>query len=854
MAVGAGVLAGRALRGGRGALAGLALVVALGGGASLGAAVAAHRTDHAYGDYVRDAELAELVVNPSLRTKAMDAAIRSFDGVDAVHVDTLLFASALTTKATKLSEAGKGDELAQVRGSVDGRYVDIDRPAIAEGREPSGEREVFVSTDYRPKLERLLGRELEVGGPLEIGIFWPGTFDLGSDPETIVEPLGTEMLRISGFGTLPNEVLPEELYPREQLVVSQDVTRRYFCLEDLGDATDFATAYAALIPEDCASTYDYYALSVRGGAEGVRSIRRQFDEAVERLNAEVAPQLQEQGIGYYYISQDRADQDAAVRETTRPTVLTLQALALVAALATLTVAGLMVARQARRDIDVHRSLRSVGATRGQIARWATIPPVAAAVGGLVAALMIAYASSPLAPVGTMRGLAPSPGPSAPAAAVLPVAGALAVGLAAVIAAVLVRSSWRASRGRESSGVGRQGRIGKLVRRGRPALSTGVGAAVDGRRAGAGVAAMLGCVVATAAAAAAIVYGASLADLVDEPQAYGWPWDVSVITGAGYGDTETQEVEERLARSDVASDVVDHSHFSFDPSLVIADRPTPTVFGWPNAFDTELPVLEGRAPERAGETLLGEATADVLDLGIGDEVDIESNEFGPLALRVVGIGVMPTLGPFVADRAGLGTGAFTLVDAEVDEVRTPSLTGIRLRDGVSASAVLDRLRPDLKAWDASSTVPVAHDGPVRPPEIVDVSDMRLAPLVLGGGLLLSLTLGLWLVVTLSVRDRRRELAVLRAIGFGDRDVQSSVRWQGLTLIAVGVVFGVPLGIIGGRYAWQLFADRLGVVPGATVPLTWLALEVTLTLLLGLLAVTLPARAAARVKPAEALQVA
>ena len=53
MARGAGLLAGRALRGGRWSLLGLALVVALGGGASIGAAVAAYRTDHAYGDYVR---------------------------------------------------------------------------------------------------------------------------------------------------------------------------------------------------------------------------------------------------------------------------------------------------------------------------------------------------------------------------------------------------------------------------------------------------------------------------------------------------------------------------------------------------------------------------------------------------------------------------------------------------------------------------------------------------------------------------------------------------------------------------------------------------------------------------------
>ena len=144
--------------------------------------------------------------------------------------------------------------------------------------------------------------------------------------------------------------------------------------------------------------------------------------------------------------------------------------------------------------------------------------------------------------------------------------------------------------------------------------------------------------------------------------------------------------------------------------------------------------------------------------------------------------------------------------------------------------------------------------MRSPEIVNVSELRVAPLVLGGVLLASLALGLWLAVTLSVRDRRRELAVLRALGFAGRDVRRSVRWQGLTLVAVGLVVGIPLGIIGGRAAWRFFADQLGVIPRTSVPLSWLALEVLLTAVLGWFAVALPARAAARVSPTESSRLA
>ncbi len=379
----------------------------------------------------------------------------------------------------------------------------------------------------------------------------------------------------------------------------------------------------------------------------------------------------------------------------------------------------------------------------------------------------------------------------------------------------------------------------------------MGAALDTRRAGVGIAAMVGCVVATAAAAAAIVFGASLAELVDEPETYGWPWDVAVITGGGYGDTAIDVVDERLAQPDVRDDVVDHGFYSFDPALLLGDRPAPVVFGWSGRTAGDFPVREGRAPTRTGEALVGEETAERLDLAIGDAVAVESTEFGALDLEVVGVGVLPSIGPFGADRTGLGTGVYTLVDGEPSERSSPAFTGIRLRDGADPEAVLDRLRNDLPSWSLLGEPPVTHVDPVRSPEIVNVSELRVAPLALGGVLLASLALGLWLAVTLSVRDRRRELAVLRALGFAGRDVRGSVRWQGMTLVAVGIVLGIPLGIIGGRAAWRFFADQLGVIPRTSVPLSWLALEVLLTAVLGWFAVALPARAAARVSPTAEL---
>jgi hypothetical protein len=249
-------------------------------------------------------------------------------------------------------------------------------------------------------------------------------------------------------------------------------------------------------------------------------------------------------------------------------------------------------------------------------------------------------------------------------------------------------------------------------------------------------------------------------------------------------------------------------------------------------------------------VIGTDTADRLGIEVGDEVALQSNEFGELDVQVVGLAVLPSLGAFVADRTGLGTGVFVLLDPDPAGI-SPALTAMQLRGGVDPSSVLQRLEPDLRTWSALFEPPLTLDQPVRSPEIVNVSELRLAPLVLGGALLASLALGLALAITLSVRDRRRELAVLRAVGFGVRDVRRSVRWQGLTLVAVGLLLGVPLGVIGGRFAWRAFADNLGVPGDTTVPLSWLLGLVVVTLALGLIAVALPARAAAHVSPAKEL---
>ena len=171
---------------------GVALVLAVGGGAALAALIAAERTDRAYPEYVRSADVTRLVVNPSIASVEMDREIRRLPGVREVHSDALLFGSVKYTRPIVYSQgASDHDEASlQVKGSSDGRYTEVDRPIVTEGRFASGTRELFVTEDFRPALDRLVGHRVEIGDRVDVGFWWSLLEDGEFDPDEIVSPIG----------------------------------------------------------------------------------------------------------------------------------------------------------------------------------------------------------------------------------------------------------------------------------------------------------------------------------------------------------------------------------------------------------------------------------------------------------------------------------------------------------------------------------------------------------------------------------------------------------------------------------------------------------------------------------------
>jgi ABC-type antimicrobial peptide transport system permease subunit len=142
--------------------------------------------------------------------------------------------------------------------------------------------------------------------------------------------------------------------------------------------------------------------------------------------------------------------------------------------------------------------------------------------------------------------------------------------------------------------------------------------------------------------------------------------------------------------------------------------------------------------------------------------------------------------------------------------------------------------------------------LRPAEIADYRSVGSTPSVLAGILAAGATGALALTLGASVRRRRREFALLKALGFTQRQLAATVAWQSSVSAVVGVIVGVPLGIIVGRQLWILFARNINAVPDPTVPVVVVILVALGALVFANVVAALPGRIAARTPTALVLR--
>lgn len=110
------------------------------------------------------------------------------------------------------------------------------------------------------------------------------------------------------------------------------------------------------------------------------------------------------------------------------------------------------------------------------------------------------------------------------------------------------------------------------------------------------------------------------------------------------------------------------------------------------------------------------------------------------------------------------------------------------------------------------------------------------------------------LTFSVRERYREVGVLKAVGFTPAQVITSIAASAGLLGILGVAIGIPAGLFVNEVLFDFFGGESGWKPGVAVaPAAWkLALIFPAGLLVAALGAYIPARRAARMSPTEALR--
>ncbi|MFY9585899.1 MAG: FtsX-like permease family protein, partial [Actinomycetota bacterium] len=553
------------------------------------------------------------------------------------------------------------------------------------------------------------------------------------------------------------------------------------------------------------------------------------------------------GEGVIHTGSDDVQAAAEAQRATHTEAIALWLFAGFAGLAALLVIGQTISRQILLAARDNQTLLALGMTRWRLVVLALLQVGAAAVTGAVLGIGVAIALSPLTPIGLSRVAEVDRGVHLD----LPV---IALGSIACVLVLLVRSAfpaWRAGRalGRDLSHRHPSRTAGALARGGMPASSVaGVQMALDpgyGQNSVPVRTAVAGSVVAVAVLIASLAFGASLTRLGKSPAAQGWTWDAAV--GNPHSDDVSASAIPLLR---------DNPHVAAFSSLMrgnllLDGRHEVAALGLDHVVgDVGPTILEGREPRAADEIALGTKVLKALHKDVGNRVRIQSVAEQMAAGRTLTIVGRVLIDPVIINgEITLGDGAL-MPQASFREFVPPgeeegavNVFPVRFEPGTDRASALASLRRDFPGTVLTS---------YPPSEVENLRRIDSLPFVLAGllGVLAATTIAHALVT--SVRRRRRDLAVLKTLGFIRGQVSATVAWQASTLAVVASIIGLAAGIAGGRWLWIVYATRLGVRPEPVIPAIILVAIIPGAVFLSNMIAALPARAAARTAPALILR--
>jgi predicted lysophospholipase L1 biosynthesis ABC-type transport system permease subunit len=573
-------------------------------------------------------------------------------------------------------------------------------------------------------------------------------------------------------------------------------------------------------------TYEHVETKLATGGEPSPAMKARFDKVTG--DDEVGPSI-------------FAD-DGATRDGLDTIARALRIVAIVAAVAGAVVVMLAVARLARLTFRDHAALRALGWTRGQFVSTAILAFGPALLVGVAAGLVLGTVLAPRALVGLAGRVDPHPDRVLVNGGVVLLVGLGAIVLGLVAAALAGHRSRRVETRRTRP-------VPRLLRLDRPLPGVlGVRRALTGEselggRTSRGATVVLA--LAVTGAVAALVVSASIARLQADPS----------LSGQG-GDGRELDSGESLDQYEAALPLLEADNrvawiLGYHAGLAVragGERIPILAFDRAKGRIDEVGVVSGRLPRGTGEVALGPATLESLGLHVGDRVQL-ANEGRRASYRVSGTTLFPE-GDFAYDEGA----AMTVAAAErmLDGATAAEASSIHLIDFNWADGVNAR-RADRELEAAGFTLFTSDDGAaLMPARVSNLGEVERVPRYLAAflGLLALVTLAHALAT--SARRRARETATLRALGLSRRGGVAILVVQAATIVLVGLVVGVPVGLLLGDRIWTVIAEGAHVVVETIAPMAGIAAFVAAIVVLAAVATVGPAWRTARLRPGEALR--
>ena len=508
-----------------------------------------------------------------------------------------------------------------------------------------------------------------------------------------------------------------------------------------------------------------------------------------------------------------------------------------AALAALVLIGQALARTVYAMAEPAPALRALGFTHGNLVGGLLLPATVTAATAAVVAIASGYVLSARFPLGLARQLDPSLGYHLDWQVLLP--GTVVVVI--LIMAGTASAGWRAAVASEEPEPSSAG--APALRRVRNALplpvALGAGLALQsgrGRRAVPVRPAIAGAVVGLLGIVGALGLVHGIDDALHTPSRSGQVWAASVWP-------DDQHSPDAIANGLRQDKAVGTAILRTLAPMDIDGAGLPVYSLAPFKSMRSFVVLSGRTPRAANEVVLGPTTVKALHKHVGGTVRVTGDR-EPQTLRVVGVALLAQT-PHASFDQGAWVSPAGLANLKKDPTDGEVVMMVTARPGVKQGALLKELNQRFQG--------VEVDAEGQPPQdVLLLQNVRGLPRALAAFLVLLGIAAVGHALVMTVRRRRHDLAVLRAIGLRPRQSAALIFWQAMTVALVALIVGIPIGIIIGRVSWRWVANSTPLLYVPPLAALTIVIAIPAAIVLANMLAAYPARRAAGVRPAEVLR--